>query len=206
MAHYEFSAGPATLPSGVLAEAQRQLVDHDGLGRSLVEMSHRGKTVTAVVQEAEATLRELLAVPDDYAVLFMQGGGTGQFAAVPLNLSGPAQGATVADYITTGTWTAKAVAEAKKYIDARELVNAKVSGARRMRDFCRADVALQRSAAGDCRSARGRTHRASSTERVCEMRGNGEKDTHSDVAGRSAASAICAAYFLRRVGLRLTSH
>jgi phosphoserine aminotransferase len=86
--HFEFSAGPGVIDSSVLLEAQQNLVDFKGAGRSIMEMSHRGKIVTQVAQEAEADLRELLNVPDTHAILFAQGGATTQFAAIPLNLCG----------------------------------------------------------------------------------------------------------------------
>jgi len=85
---YNFSAGPATLPEEVLVEAQSQLVDFQGAGMSLMEMSHRGKPYMAVQEEAEANLRKLMNISDDYAVLFLQGGASGQFAMVPMTLRG----------------------------------------------------------------------------------------------------------------------
>lgn len=88
MSHYEFSAGPGIIAQSVLKEAQANLVDFHGAGRSIMEMSHRGAIVTKVANEAEADLRELLNVPDTHAILFAQGGATGQFSAIPLNLCG----------------------------------------------------------------------------------------------------------------------
>lgn len=107
---YNFSAGPAILPVDVLQEAQSELLDYQGSGMSIMEMSHRGKHYDAVHQEALANFRELLAVPDDYAILFLQGGATTQFSQVPLNLL-PKDG--VADYINAGAWGKKAIAEAQ---------------------------------------------------------------------------------------------
>ncbi len=111
---YNFSAGPAMLPEAVLRQAQDELPDWHGAGSSILEMSHRGKEFVSVYEEAERDVRELLGVPDNYAVLFLQGGATGQFAAVPMNLL---RGKRKADYILTGAWGQKAVSEAGKYCD-----------------------------------------------------------------------------------------
>ena len=108
---YNFSAGPATLPLEVLEEAQSQFVDYRGTGMSLIEASHRGKAYSAVHEEAVANVRELLGLDDDHAVLFLQGGATGQFAMVPMNLLGA--GAT-ADYANSGAWASKAIKEARR--------------------------------------------------------------------------------------------
>lgn len=107
---YNFSAGPATLPTDVLAQAQSELLDYQGSGMSIMEMSHRGKYYDAVHQEALANFRELLAVPDEYAILFLQGGATMQFSQVAMNLRGDGE---TADYINAGAWSKKAIAEAK---------------------------------------------------------------------------------------------
>ncbi len=109
---FNFAAGPATLPLEVLEQAQAELTDWRGSGMSVMEVSHRGKAFVALAQEAEADLRELLAVPAHYKVLFLQGGATGQFAAIPLNLA--SQDSTV-DYVNTGAWSKKAIGEAKHY-------------------------------------------------------------------------------------------
>lgn len=109
---YNFCAGPAALPEAVLATARDELLDWHGTGVSLMEMSHRSPEVMSVVDAAESCLRELLGVSDDYAVLFLQGGASTQFAAVPLNLLGEGQ---VADYVNTGQWSKKAIAEARRY-------------------------------------------------------------------------------------------
>ena len=98
---FNFSAGPAALPTEVLEEARDQLLDYQGRGLSVMEMSHRSKEFIAIAEQAEADLRELLAVPEGYHVLFMQGGATLQFAAVPLNLLGEKSSA---DYVHTGSW------------------------------------------------------------------------------------------------------
>src|SRR5262249_34939322 len=96
---YNFSSGPAVLPAPVLRQAQEELLDWHGTGMSVMEMSHRGREFRQIAEAAEARLRELIAVPDDYRVLFLQGGATGQFAAVPMNLA-TQDGA--ADYVITG--------------------------------------------------------------------------------------------------------
>ncbi len=111
---YNFSAGPAMLPEAVLQRAQAELTDWHGAGASIMEMSHRGKEFVSVHAEAEQDVRELLGVPDSYKVLFLQGGATGQFAAIPMNLL---RGKHKADYILTGSWGKKAIGEAKKYCE-----------------------------------------------------------------------------------------
>jgi phosphoserine aminotransferase len=107
---FNFGAGPATLPLEVLEEAQAELLDYRGSGMSIMEHSHRGKEYDAVHQEAVANLAELMGLTDDYAVLFLQGGASQQFAMIPLNLLGAGQ---TADYVHTGAWAKKAIAEAK---------------------------------------------------------------------------------------------
>ncbi len=109
---YNFSAGPAVLPEEVLAQARDELVNWRSSGMSVMEMSHRGKEFLSIAQKAEADLRELMNIPPNYKVLFMQGGATGQFAMVPINLL---RGRTSADYVNTGQWSKKAISEAKKY-------------------------------------------------------------------------------------------
>ncbi len=109
---YNFSAGPAMLPREVLEKAASELIDWHGSGMSIMEMSHRGKEFTAVAEKAEADLRELLAIPQNYKVLFLQGGASSQFAMVPMNLL---RGRKTADYINTGQWSKKAISEAKHY-------------------------------------------------------------------------------------------
>ena len=110
---YNFAAGPSTLPLPVLEQAQRELLDFNGTGMSVIEMSHRGKPFMAVNDEANALLRELMNIPDNYSVLFVQGGATQQFAAVPLNLLKNGK----ADYILTGNFAQKAYEEGTKYGD-----------------------------------------------------------------------------------------
>ena len=109
---FNFSAGPAALPAEVLEQLRDEMLDWRGQGMSVMEMSHRGKAFVGIAEQAEADLRELLAVPSGYKVLFLQGGATGQFAAIPLNLT---RSDSVADYLNTGAWSKKAIAEAKRY-------------------------------------------------------------------------------------------
>ena len=109
---FNFSAGPAMLPEAVLKQAQEEMLDWQGSGMCVAEMSHRGKAFMSIAEQAEADLRELMAIPDDYKVLFLQGGASSQFAMVPMNLL---RGKTSADYINTGAWSKKAIAEAKRY-------------------------------------------------------------------------------------------
>ena len=112
-----FAAGPAAIPEDVLVKAQEELLCYPGYGASILEMSHRSSTFTSILKETEANLRDLLTIPDEYAVLFMHGGGVGAFASVPMNLS---QGGPV-DYIVTGSWSAKAAKEASKYAQVNVL-------------------------------------------------------------------------------------
>jgi len=107
-----FSAGPAVLPEPVLRQAAEEMLDWHGSGMSVMEMSHRGKEFIAIHAQAEADLRELLAIPKNYKVLFLQGGAAAQFAVVPMNLL---RGKTGADYVSTGQWSKKAIGEAKRY-------------------------------------------------------------------------------------------
>ena len=109
---YNFSAGPAVLPAEVLERARDELVDWHGSSMSVMEMSQRGKEFMSIAQQAEADLRELMKIPDNYKVLFLQGGASSQFAMVPINLL---RGRDKADYIWTGAWGKKAIAEGKRY-------------------------------------------------------------------------------------------
>ena len=109
---FNFSAGPAALPEAVLRQAADEMLDFGGTGTSVMEMSHRSKAFIDIHARAEADLRELLAIPKNYKVLFMQGGAAGQFAIIPMNILG---GKTSADYIYTGQWSKKAISEAKKF-------------------------------------------------------------------------------------------
>ncbi|NCC29131.1 MAG: 3-phosphoserine/phosphohydroxythreonine transaminase [Gammaproteobacteria bacterium] len=109
---YNFSAGPAMLPEPVLIRAREEMLEWHGSGMCVAEMSHRGKEFMSIAAQAEADLRELLAVPSNYKVLFLQGGASTQFAAIPMNLL---RGAVSADYLNTGSWSKKAIAEARRY-------------------------------------------------------------------------------------------
>lgn len=109
---FNFSAGPATLPESVLKQAAEEMLDWHGCGQSVMEMSHRGSYFMSILAQAEADLRELLAIPDNYKVLFLQGGATLQFEMVPLNLL---RGKVSADYVDTGVWSSKAIAEARRF-------------------------------------------------------------------------------------------
>lgn len=121
---YNFAAGPSTLPLPVLEEAQRELLDFQGTGMSITEMSHRGKPFMAVNAEAQQLLRELMNIPDNYSVLFVQGGATQQFAAVPLNLLKNGK----ADYLVTGNFASKAYEEGLKYGDMAIAASSKEAG------------------------------------------------------------------------------
>lgn len=111
---YNFSAGPAVLPEDVLKEAADEMLDFQGTGMSVMEMSHRSKAFAQIIEEAESDLRELIGMPDNYKVLFLQGGASTQFAAIPMNLMKN----RVADYIITGAWAKKAWKEAQIYGEA----------------------------------------------------------------------------------------
>jgi phosphoserine aminotransferase len=133
---YNFSAGPAAMPEEVLAQAANEMLDwpdasgkHCGMG--VMEMSHRGKEFLSIYTQAEADLRELLAVPANYRILFMQGGGLAENAIVPLNISAlkvDANGRGAADFVVTGSWSEKSFAEAGKYCDAHVASNSKANG------------------------------------------------------------------------------
>ena len=116
---YNFSAGPAVLPESVLQEAAAEMMDYRGTGMSVMEMSHRSKPYQTIIDEAEADLRSLMGIPDNYKVLFMQGGASQQFAAVPMNLMKNG----VADYIITGVWAKKAWQEARMYGTANAIAS-----------------------------------------------------------------------------------
>ncbi|MGM9537799.1 MAG: 3-phosphoserine/phosphohydroxythreonine transaminase [Candidatus Onthomonas sp.] len=114
---WNFSAGPAVLPVEVLEEASREMLDYQGSGMSVMEMSHRSKVFQQIIDQAEQDLRDLLQIPDNYKVLFLQGGASQQFAMIPMNLMKNG----VADYIVTGQWAKKAWQEAKKYGTANKI-------------------------------------------------------------------------------------
>lgn len=117
---YNFSPGPAVLPKEVLAQARDELLDWHASGMSIMEMSHRGKDFTRIATEAEADLRELMAVPDHYKVLFLQGGAHSQFSMVPMNLL---RGKRKADYLNSGLWSKKAIAEAARYCEVNVIAS-----------------------------------------------------------------------------------
>ncbi len=125
---WNFSAGPAVLPEAVLQQAQAEMLEWNGAGCGVMEMSHRGKEFTSIIQAAEADLRELMGVPDNYTVLFLQGGATQQFAQIPMNLLAGRS----ADYIVTGSWSEKAYKEARRIGDVRCAATTKESGYTRL--------------------------------------------------------------------------
>jgi len=111
---FNFSAGPAMVPEAVLKQAQEEMLDWQGSGMSVMEMSHRGKEFMSIAAQAEADLRSIMEIPENYKVLFLQGGASSQFAMVPMNLL---KDKNTADYINTGAWSKKAIAEAKRYCE-----------------------------------------------------------------------------------------
>ena len=111
---FNFSAGPAMIPQAVLEKAQSEMLDWNGTGMSTMEMSHRGKDYMSIAEKAMTDLRDVMEIPDTHEILFLQGGASSQFAMVPMNLL---RGKKTADYINTGAWSKKAIAEAKKYCD-----------------------------------------------------------------------------------------
>ena len=122
---FNFCAGPATLPEAVLKQAQSEMLDWRGTGMSVMEMSHRSDEFVAIAEAAEKDLRELAGISDDYAVLFMQGGASSQFSTIPLNLLGDKASA---DYVNTGIWSKKAIAEAKRYGNVNVAASSEDSG------------------------------------------------------------------------------
>lgn len=124
---YNFSAGPATMPEAVLRQAAAEMLDWHGSGMGVMEMSHRGKEFMAICEQAEADLRELLAVPSNFKVLFMQGGGLAENAIVPMNLAGLKRGGLM-DFIVTGSWSQKSAKEAQKYGSSQVAASGAESG------------------------------------------------------------------------------
>ena len=112
---YNFSAGPSMLPESVLKKAASEMLDYQGTGESVMEMSHRSKEYDAIITETQALLRQVMGIPDNYKVLFLQGGASSQFAMVPLNLM---TGSGKADYVLSGQFSTKAYQEACRYGDA----------------------------------------------------------------------------------------
>lgn len=131
---YNFSAGPAALPEPVLQQAAAEMLDWHGSGMGVMEMSHRGKEFISIAEAAERDLRELLAVPSNFHILFMQGGGLAENAIVPMNLAGPAAGSTgrggAVDLVVTGAWSQKSAAEAQRYADAAVASSTEAGGFR----------------------------------------------------------------------------
>ncbi len=119
---YNFSAGPSMLPQSVLEKAAAEMLDYEGSGQSVMEMSHRSKIYGTIIEGAEALLREVMNIPDNYKVLFLQGGASTQFAAIPMNLG---TGSGKADYVLTGQWATKAQKEAARYIEANVVASSK---------------------------------------------------------------------------------
>ena len=119
---YNFSAGPSMLPEPVLRRAAAEMLDYEGSGQSVMEMSHRSKVYDGIIRSAESSLREVMEIPENYKVLFLQGGASSQFAMVPLNLM---NGSHKADYVLTGQWATKAYKEAARYGDAHVVASSK---------------------------------------------------------------------------------
>lgn len=117
---YNFSAGPSMLPEEVLKKAAAEMLDYEGTGQSVLEMSHRSKAFDKIIKDAEALLREVMNIPDNYKVMFLQGGGSTQFAMIPLNFMNKNK---KADYIVTGQWAKKALQEAQRYGDAQAVAS-----------------------------------------------------------------------------------
>jgi phosphoserine aminotransferase len=133
---YNFSAGPAMLPVEVMEQARDEMLDWHGTGMSVMEMTHRGKQFMSIAEQAESDLRGLLAVPDDYKILFLQGGATSQFAMVPMNLL---RGKKKADYLCTGHWSQKAIAEGRRFCKINLAASSEDAGFRHIppeRDWC----------------------------------------------------------------------
>lgn len=129
---FNFSAGPAMLPTEVMEQAQQEMLDWRGSGMSVMEMSHRGKEFIEIATTAEQDLRELLAIPGNYKVLFLQGGASAQFAMVPLNLMGKSG---KADYANTGSWSKKAIAEGKRFGDVNICASSEDDGFNSVPDY-----------------------------------------------------------------------
>lgn len=128
---YNFSAGPAALPEAVLQEVQSELLEWNGAGASVMEVSHRGKPFMAAAAQAEQDLRDLMGIPDNYKVLFLQGGATSQFSAIPLNLKHLGD---KADYAHTGHWSKKAIADAKRFVDVNVVCDTSEEGYKHVPD------------------------------------------------------------------------
>ena len=125
---FNFSAGPAVLPKEVLQQAASEMLDWHGSGMSVMEMSHRGPEFISIYKQAESDLRELLAVPPNYKILFMQGGGLGQNAIIPLNMVGCCPQPATIDFIHTGSWSGKSIKEAKRYANVNVAASSEANG------------------------------------------------------------------------------
>jgi phosphoserine aminotransferase len=125
---FNFSAGPAVLPKEVLQQAAAEMLDWHGSGMSVMEMSHRGPEFISIYRQAEADLRELLSVPANYKILFMQGGGLGQNSLIPLNLAGRKTQAATIDFVQTGSWSSKSVKEAARYAKVNVAASGEAGG------------------------------------------------------------------------------
>jgi len=125
---FNFSAGPAVLPKAVLQQAASEMLDWQGSGMSVMEMSHRGPEFISIYKQAEADLRELLAVPANYRILFMQGGGLGQNAIIPMNLLGRVREPAVIDFVHTGSWSGKSIKEAARYAQVNVAASSQAGG------------------------------------------------------------------------------
>ena len=156
---YNFSAGPAVLPEPVLAEVQRDLMALPGVGASILEISHRSSTFENIIQQAETNLRQLLSIPDDYAVLMLQGGGRLQFSMIPMNLMG--DGRRSCDYIVTGSWSKYAAQEAAKFGETRIVWDGKATNYDRL--------PAQRRTASSIRRRRTFTTRRTKRSRACSF-------------------------------------
>ena len=119
---YNFSAGPSMLPESVLKKAASEMLDYEGSGQSVMEMSHRSKVYESIIKGCESLLREVMSIPDNYKVLFLQGGASSQFAMIPLNLM---NGSGKADFVITGQWANKAYQEAARYGQANVVASSK---------------------------------------------------------------------------------
>ncbi len=125
---FNFSAGPAVLPKAVLQQAASEMLDWQGSGMSVMEMSHRGPEFISIYKQAEADLRELLAVPANYRILFMQGGGLGQNAIIPMNLLARVREPAVIDFVHTGSWSGKSIKEAARYAQVNVAASSQAGG------------------------------------------------------------------------------
>ena len=129
---YNFSAGPAMLPEEVLKQAQEEMLDWQGTGMSVMEMSHRGKEYMSIAEKAKQDLVDIMSIPDTHDVLFLQGGASSQFAMIPMNLL---RGKTTADYVNTGAWSKKAISEAKLYCDVNVVASSEAEKFTTVPDF-----------------------------------------------------------------------